>query len=126
MTFKKKPKKANALTRTDLKVFEVFRTQHTRAWKQGREHLIDHSLSSLFAAATMGLVLSLPRLLFCFLEKSETFNDKVGPSYTITAFTNPELSLEEARQFQKAYRLRIQPILQKLLLNLTRTRAPCI
>ena len=69
MALKKKTKKTNVRTRTELKVFEVFRSKHARAWQQGKEHLIANSLACLFTSATMGIVLGLPGLLFCFLEK---------------------------------------------------------
>ena len=103
MALKKKTKKTNVRTRTELKVFEVFRYKHARAWQQGKEHLIANRLACLFTSATMGIVLGLPGLLFCFLEKTETFNDKTGPSYTITAFAVPELSLEDTVRFSEQW-----------------------
>ena len=103
MIFRKRIKKTNTLTSKDMQVLRVFRDQHRRAWRLGKEHLINHKLSSLFTAITMGIVFSLPGLFFCLLEKTEILHDKAGPSFTVTAFATHELPFEKTVQFSEEW-----------------------
>jgi cell division transport system permease protein len=103
MGFRKRLKKTNALSKTNMTLFRVFGEYHRRAWTLGREHLASQKLSAFVTACTMGVVLSLPGLLLCLLETAESLEDEVGPSFTITAFAVPDLSFEETVQFSEEW-----------------------